>query len=81
MIVRVKLFAIARQLAEQNAVEIELAPGATVGELRSRLVGAIPRLAQVAPHLLFAVNLNLASDSAEIPTVAEVACIPPVSGG
>ncbi len=81
MIVRVKLFAIARQLAEQDAVEIDLPAGATVGQLRSRLVAAVPRLAEVAPHLLFAVNLNLASDATEIPAGAEVACIPPVSGG
>ena len=81
MKVRVKLFAIARQRVGSESVEIELPASASVGLLRSALSDKYPLLADVLPHVRFAVNSEYAADSQPIPAAAEIAVIPPVSGG
>lgn len=81
MIVRVKLFAAAKQIAGRDVVEIDLTEDASVGELRRQLVVAIPHMADLAGHALFAVDSEYANDATKISPGADVACIPPVSGG
>jgi len=81
MIVQVKLFAVAKQLANAATVTIELPTDATVGHLRTALLQQVPALSGIASMLLFAVNHDYASDDAILPEHADVACIPPVSGG
>ena len=81
MTVKVLLFAQARDLAGSETVEIELSDGATVADLRQTLVEKHPALERIAPSLLIAVNNDYAEDATEVPTGAEVACFPPVSGG
>lgn len=77
----VKLFAIARQRAGRDSVELELPDRATVSQLRAALAEHCPPLAELIPHVRFAVNSEYAVDAATIPPSAEVALIPPVSGG
>lgn len=77
----VKLFAIARQRVGKDQVEISLAPGATVGDLRRALAAQFPPLADALPHIRIAVNSQYAADATVLPAGAEVALIPPVSGG
>ncbi len=81
MQVSVQLFAVARQRASQCTIELELPPGATVATLRAALSSAVPELSDVASHLRFAVNADYAVDATVIPDNAQIACIPPVSGG
>jgi molybdopterin converting factor subunit 1 len=81
MRVQVKLFARARELAGAPSVEIELPDGATVAQLKAELLERSPGLRPLAASLLVAVGSEYASESAEIPPDAEVACFPPVSGG
>jgi molybdopterin synthase catalytic subunit/molybdopterin synthase sulfur carrier subunit len=81
MIVRVKMFALARQLAGRETVEVELSEGGTIGQLRERLAADVPQLAPLMKHLTFAVGTDYAGDQVKIPKRADVACIPPVSGG
>jgi molybdopterin synthase catalytic subunit len=81
MKVRVKLFAVAKQRVGSGAIDVELPDGATVRQLRGALVEQFPPLADVVPHVRFAVNSEYASDAAPVPLAAEVAMIPPVSGG
>ena len=81
MNVRVRLFAAARQAADREWVDLELPPGATVGELRNRLGIRVPQLSSLMDQMMFAVARQYARDNAVIPPGAEVACIPPVSGG
>jgi molybdopterin converting factor subunit 1 len=81
MNVRIQLFAIARQLAGQEVVELSLPEGATVNQLRRALQAQVPALAAVLPHVVFAVDAEYADDQAVIPAGASIACIPPVSGG
>jgi sulfur-carrier protein len=79
--VRVQMFAVARQLAGREAVELELGESPTVADLRRELAQVVPALASIIGHLQFAINADYASDSMPIPSAADVACIPPVSGG
>ena len=81
MNVRVRLFAAARQAAACEEVELELPRGATIGELRRRLVGDLPQLSGLVAQATFAIDTEYARDSDEIVAGANVACIPPVSGG
>jgi sulfur-carrier protein len=81
MKVSVKLFAVAKQWAEADAVELELPPDASVADLRKSLLSQLPRLEKFGPHLRFSVNSDYADEGTRIPIGAEVACIPPVSGG
>ena len=81
MNVRIRLFAVAKQLVGASSIDISLSDGGTVGDLRRAMCEQYPQLNPLAPHILFAVGSNYADDSTTIPPDADVACIPPVSGG
>lgn len=75
----VLLFARARDLVGSDRVGIEDA--ATVGELRARMAERYPKLVGLLEKSAFAVNDEIAEDDVSIPADAEVALLPPVSGG
>ena len=81
MKIRVRLFAIARQAAGCEAVEVALPEDATVEQLRAELARQVPQLSGLVPHVMFAVGTQYADDRTVLPRNADVACIPPVSGG
>jgi len=81
MNVRLLLFASVRDLAGCDVLDFDLPAGSTIGELRRELVTRLPELAAISPHLMFAVDTEYATDATAIGPAAEVACIPPVSGG
>lgn len=81
MKLRVQMFAIARQYAGADVLEIELPTGATIADLRQSLFARLPELGSLGSRLLFAVNGEYAAETALLPPDCEVACIPPVSGG
>jgi molybdopterin synthase catalytic subunit/molybdopterin synthase sulfur carrier subunit len=81
MKVELKLFAVARQLGGCDTISIDLPAGATVAALRAALAEQTPALAPILPRVMFAVNADYAVDETVIAAGAEVACIPPVSGG
>jgi molybdopterin converting factor subunit 1 len=81
MTVRVRLFARARDLAGADVVDVTLPTGATVADLRARLAVECPALRTLLPRAAVAVNEDFADDATAIPSGADVALIPPVSGG
>jgi molybdopterin converting factor subunit 1 len=81
MNVRVRLFAAVRQIAGQASVEVDLPEEATIAQLRARLAREFPATAALLAQALFAIDVQYARDSDKIRPGAEVACIPPVSGG
>lgn len=81
MIVEVRLFAVARQLAERDSVSLELPDGATLAALRAALAAKVPPLSGVLGQMTFAIGTEYADDRDTIPPDATIACIPPVSGG
>jgi molybdopterin converting factor subunit 1 len=81
MTFEVRLFARAKDLAGADSVRVELPPGATVADLRRRLAAEHPGLAGLLGRCAIAVNDEFADDSLTLPSAAEVAVLPPVSGG
>jgi len=81
MKLRVKLFAVARQRVGKDEIEVELPGRATVRQLRGALAQQFPPLAAVLGHVRLAVDSEYANDALELTPAAEVAIIPPVSGG
>jgi molybdopterin converting factor small subunit len=81
MIVRVRLFAAARQLAGQDIIEVSLADGRTIAALRTAMFSQYPSLAPLARAAMFSVGAEYADDATQLAEGADVACIPPVSGG
>jgi molybdopterin converting factor subunit 1 len=76
---KVLLFARARDLLGADCIDFEDA--ATVGELRRHLMRRFPQAAGLLEKSAFAINDEFAEDAAPIPGGAEVALLPPVSGG
>ena len=81
MNVEVQLFARARDLAGAPSVNVEIDGQPTVAALREALIASQPALAVIAGSLHVAVNGEYAAETVTIPSQAEVACFPPVSGG
>ena len=79
--IHVRLFAMQRELAGTRAVDVEVAPGATVEDAWSALVARFPVLAPGRPAVRFAHNGAYAPASTPLADGDEVAMIPPVSGG
>ncbi len=82
MTVTVRLFAILRERAGRDSIEIELPEGATVGDAFERLAAA-PGLGELVGRLplRMAVNREYVSDGTAIAPGDELALIPPISGG
>ncbi len=81
MCVRVRLFAMAKDLVGCSEIEIELPPSATVADLRRTLAGCLPALRPLWPKVLIAVDEEYAEDHTLIAAGSRIAVIPPVSGG
>jgi MoaE-MoaD fusion protein len=79
--VRIRLFAVQRELAGTREVAVELADGATVDDAWLALVERHPRLAPGRPSVRFARNGAYADADTPLADGDEVAMIPPVSGG
>jgi len=77
----VLLFANLREKTGQNRLEIELPEGTTVGGLKTCLIQQYPVIRAHLNKVLVSVNRELALDGEPIPDGAEVAIMPPVSGG
>ena len=81
MKIQVKLFAIAKELAGQDQLSVELPDGATIRDLRGAIATVMPPLARIIPHAMWAVGADYAADDTRLTEQSEVALIPPVSGG
>ncbi len=76
------LFALAREKAGASTLTVDLPPDPTVLDLKAALANLCPSLAPLLPTLRIAINSEYALDDHQpIPPGAELAAIPPVSGG
>jgi molybdopterin synthase catalytic subunit len=81
MRLRIRLFAIQRELVGSREVVLELADGATIDDGWAALVERFPVLAPGRPSVRFARNGEYADATTPLADGDELACIPPVSGG
>ena len=79
--VKVFFFANFRDVVGARQVQVELAENATVSDLRKLLLQAYPAMTELIDIALISINREFAFDEDLIPTNAEVAIFPPVSGG
>jgi molybdopterin synthase catalytic subunit len=79
--VRLLTFATASEAVGATEVSLEVAPGATVGELRELLEARYPALGGLWSRLAIAIDGEVVSPSAVLHDGCEVALLPPVSGG
>jgi MoaE-MoaD fusion protein len=79
--IRVRLFAMQRELVGERSVELDLADAATVADAWAGLVGRFPVLAPGRESVRFARNGDYADIAEPLVDGDELAVIPPVSGG
>jgi molybdopterin synthase catalytic subunit len=79
--IRVRLFAMQRELAGRREVELELPDGSSIETAWLALVALHPALATGRPAVRFARNGVYADPTERLADGDELACIPPVSGG
>ena len=79
--VRVRLFAGLRDLAKQGDLDVPWREGLTVGQVRAELVRRLPNLAPLLDRSRAVVGDDLVANEVVVPDEAEVAFLPPVSGG
>ena len=81
MKVSLHAFAAAREAIGAREVCIELDDGATLGDLKLRLATAYPSLQALLPTIAFAIDDEYVPFEEHLHEGADVALIPPVSGG
>ena len=79
--IRVRLFAMQREIAGTRQLELDLGDGATIEDAWRALVERFPRLAPGRASVRFAHNGGYAPSGTALADGDEVAMIPPVSGG
>ncbi len=79
--IKVLFFAGLRELAGKNADFCVRDSSLTVGQLRTKLAEQYPRMKPLLERSRVAVNDAIVEDDLLIPPDAEVAILPPVSGG
>ncbi len=81
MKVRLKFFALYREIVGSGEVDKNVASGSCVKELLQRLFADYPTLKKYSNEILVSVNRNYASENTELKEGDEVAVLPPISGG
>jgi molybdopterin converting factor subunit 1 len=79
--VRVKLFAVAKDLVGTGDVELSLQDGSRASNVLDHFLKASPGLSSWKNHLRVAVNAEYVELNHRLQNGDEVAIIPPVSGG
>jgi molybdopterin converting factor subunit 1 len=79
--VQVRLFAAYREAVGARAVDLDVAPGATVVEALKALQVRFPAVEPLERQTVFAVNEEYVSPDATLGEGDVLAFIPPVSGG
>lgn len=81
MRVRVIAFATASDVLGRTPVELELPDGSRLADLKREILARYPALEPLWPRLAIAVDSELSAVDRELTDGAEVALLPPVSGG
>ncbi|MEL7499626.1 MAG: MoaD/ThiS family protein [Planctomycetota bacterium] len=81
MKIRILLFAAARDIFGNDFVDLELPDNVTIKEVKQSLVQHSPASAELVARSAFSINQEFAIDESPVTSDAELALIPPVSGG
>jgi len=75
------MFAAARDLAGTDRLMVELDPPVVAGDILAAIAVCEPELRPLLGSCRLAVNREFVANDAPVESVAEIALIPPVSGG
>jgi molybdopterin converting factor subunit 1 len=78
---KILFFATLKERAGTRQLDLPLAPETRIRDLKALLANRLPALRPNLASALIAVNHEYAFDDDVIPTDAEIAIFPPVSGG
>jgi sulfur-carrier protein len=81
MLLTIRLFARAKDLAGSKTISVEVPDNATVGDLRSSMSEQFPTLEPLISKLHVAIGTDYADDTASLDNLQSISCFPPVSGG
>jgi molybdopterin converting factor small subunit len=81
MKIKLMVFAAARDLLGDDEVVLELNDDACLADLKRALIEAYPDAAEIVTRSAFALDQKYALDDALLHDQAQLALIPPVSGG
>lgn len=74
-------FAHLKEISGVNQISLALPEGATILDVKNRLLEVYPQFDKVLPTAIFAIDREFAFDEDPVTDGAEVAIFPPVSGG
>lgn len=81
MRVKVKLFAVFRDIVGTKEEDLEVAPGMTVQGLLEQYIQKFPQMAKFRDHIILSVNKEYGAPTRSLKEGDEVSFLPPVSGG
>jgi len=79
--IKVKLFAILRELVGEREITITVPTGITVNHLNDEILKKYPQLKSFSNKFVTSVNCKVDSGDTIISSKDEIALLPPVSGG
>ena len=79
--IKVLFFATIRDRAGTKAIELDIPVDLTIEGLKQKLSMDYPGLKESLKSVLITINREYAFDDAVVPSQAEIALFPPVSGG
>lgn len=81
MKVKVKLFAVFRDMVGAKEEDLELDAGTTVQQLLEKYISRFPEMAKFREHIIMSVNKEYGAPGKLLREGDEVSFLPPVSGG
>lgn len=81
MKVKVKYFAVCREMFNRDEEEMELPEGAVLMDILKRLEGEWPEIPEYYQVMQMSVNWEYATEQTKLSDGDEIALIPPVTGG
>jgi MoaE-MoaD fusion protein len=79
--IRVRLFAILRELVGEREITITVPTGITVSYLNNEILKKYPQLKSFGNKFVTSVNCQVTTGDTIITSTDEIALLPPVSGG
>ena len=81
MKIKVKLFAVFRDIVGAKEEELDVEPGITVQRLLDSYIVRFPQMARFREHIILSVNKEYGPPGKVLKDRDEVSFLPPVSGG
>ncbi len=81
MKIKVKLFAVFRDIVGAKEEELTVEPGTTVQKLLDQYILRFPQMAKFRDHIVMSVNREYGPPGRALKEGDEVSFLPPVSGG